>query len=184
MHDITVAALLAAVRLELQSDPSRIGYAGKSAAEIAALMDAPVAVQPAMTHRHVPKTDVTGYLHARMALVPLQEWAADAPPSRVRTIAKSLIGVLASDVKEFLTGFDASRARVLGMFQELAASNDTPITEEHYAAIEAMTLAPAGAPIVGPPRWAVLIDGISGEEGFPGPPNAADVKLIEEAFRG
>jgi hypothetical protein len=48
MHTDTRALLLAAIRAEVQGDPTSRGYANKTPAEIAALMNAPVVVaQPA-----------------------------------------------------------------------------------------------------------------------------------------
>lgn len=174
MHPDTMAALAARIRAEVDAGPA---YAGRTAAEIAAMLNAPVVVEQPAAHRDVLISDVEGYLRARLLVVGLREWAATAEPSLARSAARELLDIIASPrLSLFLTSTEGGRANVLGLFGLLAAEGAGGIGAEHLADMQAMTLAPAGPPVVGPPRWAVLI------EGLPGAPNAADEALVAEAL--
>ena len=185
MHPSTKGTVLAAIRAEVQADPTERGYAGQTTAEIAALMNAPVVVEPAPAYRDVPVSDVRGYLEARLVLVRLEDWVANpaTPGGDARDAARTLLRVTSnSGIQNFTTSTEGGRSNILGMFGLLVQAGAGGLTLAHYAELAAMTLAPAGTPVTTAPRWALLIDGISGEEGHPGPPNAADAALIEEAL--
>jgi hypothetical protein len=182
MHPDTKALLLAAIRAEVQADadrPSPIGYANKSAAEIAALMNAPVVVAQPATHRDVSISDVRGYLEARLVLVRLEDWIADpaTPKGAARDAARTLLRVTsAPGLSNFTTSTDSGRANILGLFALLVSTGAGGLTQAHYNEIAAMTLAPPGPPVTEPARWSGLI------EGLPGAPNAATEALIAEAL--
>lgn len=187
MHSTTKALVLAAIRAEVHADPSERGYAGQTAAEIAALMNAPVVVEPAPAYRDVPVSDVRGYLEARLVLVRLEDWVADeaTPLGDARDAARTLLRVTSnSGIQNFTTSTEAGRTNILGMFGLLVQAGAGGLTLAHYADLAAMTAAPAGTPVTTAPRWSMLIDGISGEQGHPGPPNAAAEALIQEALDG
>jgi len=179
MHLDTKTTLLAAIRAEVESDPTQRGYAGKSPGQITALLNAPIVVAAPVKHRNVLISDVRGYLEARLVLVRLEDWVADpaTPKGDARDAARTLLRVTsAPGLSEFRTGDDAGRANILGLFALLAQTGAGGLTMEHYAEIAAMTLAPAGPPTVQAPRWSALIEGIGGA------PNAADEALIAEAL--
>lgn len=187
MHATTKALLLAAIRAEVQGDPAGRGYAGKTAAEIVALLNTPVVTEPPSAYRDVPVSDVRGFLEARLVLVRLEDWVADpeTPKGDARDAARTLLRVTSGDgIENFTTSTASGRANILGIFGLLVQAGAGGLTAQHYADLTAMTIAPAGPAVVGPPRWALLIDGMSGEEGFPGPPNAADEALVMEALDG
>jgi hypothetical protein len=208
MHPDTKALLLAAIRAEVQADadrPSPIGYANKSAAEIAALMNAPVVVAQPATHRDVSISDVRGYLEARLVLVRLEDWIADpaTPKGSARDAARTLLRVTsAPGLADFKTKTEGGRANILGLFALLVSAGAGGLTQTHYNEIAAMTLAPAGPPVVEPARWGAVIDGISAaatpaepigqtedgkpipHPGYAGPPNAATEALVQEAING
>lgn len=184
MHADTKAALLAAIRAELQADPTNRGYAGKTATQIADLLNEPTTVVAPQGYRDVLVSDVEGYLEGQLAMQSLIDWiSTQQSDSQALTIAKTLQRVLSGGrLTWFLTSDPAKRTNVLGMFQVLAETDGTGITADHAAALTAMTLAPAGDPSIEPPRWTVVIEGIGGVGNEPGPPNAATEALIEEAL--
>jgi hypothetical protein len=180
MHPDTLALLLARIRTEIED----ARYGAKSPAEIANLLNQPVVTVLPPVRRNVLISDVKGYLAARLVIVRMRR---DVPSltGTVRDIAEALLDILVdTQLREFLTAEDAKRGNVLQMFGALVASGTGGLTAEHLADIEAMTLAPAGPPIVEPPRWQMIIDGIAGIDNAPGPPNAADADLIQEAING
>jgi len=183
IHPDTLGALLAAIRAELAADPSQRGYAGKSAGQIAALMNAPVVVAQAPQYRDVPISDVEGYLAARLVLVGLDDWIETAPSGIAKQAARQLVQIIRGGrISVFLTSDKVRRESVFGLFALLTQAGAGGLTLEHYSEIVAMALAPPGPPIVQPPRWGAVIDGISGVGNDPGPPNAATEALIEEAL--
>jgi hypothetical protein len=185
MHPETLAALLAAIRAELQADPSQRGYAGKSATEIAALMNAPIVVAPPTAHRDVSISDVEGYLRARLLVTQLRAWAGSAPSGTAKMAADELLDIIASPrLSLFTTSTEAGRANVLGLFATLVSATGGIITQTHLAELTAMTVAPSGASVTEAPRWAVVAEGIGGVGNLPGPPNAATEELIAEAVNG
>ena len=200
MHSDTRAAVLAAIRAEVATDPASRGYASKTAAEIVALMNAPVVIAQAPHHRDVSISDVEGYLRARFLVTQLRAWAAAAARGTAKMAADELLDIIASPrLSMFTTSTDTGRANVLGLFAALVAATGGIVTQTHLDELTAMTLAPAGLPVTEPPRWVAVIDGISaaptpGEPigqtddgkpiphpGYAGPPNAATEALIEEA---
>lgn len=185
MHADTKAALLAAIRAELQADPSERGYAGKSAGQIAALMNAPITVVAAATYRDVLVSDVEEYLEDQLAMQGLIDWIENNQgDSQALTIAKTLRRVMSGGrLSRFLTADPGKRANVLGMFQVLAQTEGTGITQAHADALAAMTIVHE-ITTEAPPRWFSVTDGIGGVGNEPGPPNAADEALIQEALDG
>lgn len=185
MHPDTATALLAAIRAEVQADPSQRGYAGKSAGQIAALMNAPIVVAPPTAYRDVSISDVEGYLHARLLVTQLRAWAGSAAPGTAKMAADELLDIIASPrLSLFTTSTDTGRANVLGLFATLVSATGGIITQTHLTELTAMTVAPSGASVIEPARWGAVIDGIGGVGNDPGPPNAATVALIEEALNG
>lgn len=186
MHAETREKLFAAIRAEVQADPAGLGYAGKTPAEIAALMSTTVVVAPPPEHRDVLVSDVEGYLEGKLAMQSLIDWIEAAQgDSQALATAKTLRRVMSGGrLTYFLTKNDAKRANVLGMFQVLASTEGTGITQEHASDLAAMTVAPEAAPTTAPPRWMAVIDGIEGFDNEPGPPNAADEALIAVALNG
>ena len=200
MHADTKAALLAAIRAELQADPTQRGYDGKNAGQIVALLNAPITVVAPPAYRDVLVSDVEGYLEGQLAMQSLIDWSdAQQSDSQALAIAKTLRRVMAGGrLTYFLTKNPVTRANVLGMFQVLAQTEGTGITQAHADALAAMTLEPAGSTATEPCRWLAVIDGISAAEtpppvknedgsvtfhpGYAGPPNAADEALIQEAL--
>lgn len=181
MHPDTIAALNAAIAAEIAADPASIGYAGRTAAEIADLMNAPVPA--ASSYRDVSISDVEGYLRARLLVVGLTDWHATAQPSMARSAAGELLSIIASPrLQMFSTGTASGRANILGLFQTLVDAGAGGITQQHHTELAAMTEAPAGPPL--PARWLTVIDGISGVSGQPGPPNTATADLIAGAGYG
>ncbi len=184
MHADTKTALLAAIRAEVQADPSELGYAGKSAGEVAALMDAPVTMIAPTAHRDVSISDVEGYLRARLILAQLRPWAEAAPAGAAKLAALELLDIIASPrLSRFTTSTESGRANLLGLFATLVAATGGIVTQQHIDDLTAMTVE-QGAATTGPPRWLAVIDGISGVANDPGPPNAADEALIQEALDG
>lgn len=199
MHPETKALLLAAIRVEVQGDPAGLGYAGKTPAEVADLLNAPIVVQAPLTHRDVSISDVEGYLRARLLVTRLRSWAANADAGTPREAAWELLDIIASPrLMNFSTSTDSGRANILGLFGLLVQAGAGGLTAQHLADLTAMTMAPAGPPVLGPARWLVIIEGISaaptpeptqnedGTEtqhpGYAGPPNAADEPLVAEAL--
>lgn len=185
MHPTTQALLLAAIRAELQADPTQRGYAGKSAGQITALLNMPIITAHPPAYRDVLISDVEGYLSARLLLVGLEDWIAGAEAGIARQAARQFLGIIQGGrLLVFLTSDAAPRANILGLFATLCQAGAGGLTMDHYADLAAMTLAPAAPPVESAPRWSLLIDGMSGEEGFAGPPNAAAEALVEEAING
>jgi hypothetical protein len=185
MHPETLAALLAAIRAELVADPSQRGYAGKSAAEIASLMNDPVVVAQAPVYRDVPVSSVEGYMRLRTHIVRLKRWVDSTEVSQLRDFAEEMLDMIAAGkVGVFETSDDAKRPAILGAFAGLAAVGAGGFNAQSVADLTAMTLAPPGPPVVQPPRWGAVIDGISGVGNDPGPPNAATEALVQEAING
>lgn len=183
MHPETLALLQARIRAEVQADPSERGYAGKSAGQIAALMNAPIAVVAAAAYRDVLVSDVEGYLEGQLAMQRLIDWIENNQgDSQALTIAKTLRRVMSDGrLSRFLTADPAKRANVLGMFHVLAQTEGTGITQAHADALAAMTIVHE-ITTEAPPRWSSVIEGIGGVGGEPGPPNAADEALIAGAL--
>lgn len=185
MHADTRAALLAAIRAEMAADPSQRGYQGKTASQIAALMNAPIVVTPPTAYRDVPISDVEGYLRARLLVTQLRAWAGTAPAGTAKMAADELLDIIASPrLSLFTTSTDTGRANVLGLFAALVSATAGIITQTHLDDLAAMTVAPSGPPVTEPSRWAAVTSGISGVGNLPGPPNAATEALIEEAVNG
>ena len=183
MHQETLALLLAAIRAEVQADPAGCGYAGRTAAEIVSLLNAPIATAPPAAYRDVPVSSVEGYMRLRRHIVRLARWVAEQPVSDLRDFAEEMLGMMAAGkVAVFETSNPAKRAAILGAFGGLAAAGAGGFDAQSVADLDAMTIAPAGPPVVGAPRWAIIIDGISGVDNAPGPPNAADEALIAEVL--
>jgi hypothetical protein len=183
MHDITLAAVHAAILAEVQDDPTQRGYAGKTRAEIAALLNAPVA--PPTAHRDVSISDVEGYLRARLLVTRLRAWEAGAADGLARDAARELLDIIASPrLAMFTTSTDSGRANILGLFATLVAAQAGGITQQHADDLAAMTLAPAESAAAQPSRWVEIISGIGGEGNEPGPPNAATEALVEGALNG
>ena len=179
MHPDTLAAVLAALRAELAAP----AYAGLSVAETVAALNAPVVVDTPAAYRDVPVSSVEGYMRLRRHIVRLRRWVAVTDVSDLRDFAEEMLEMVASGkVNVFETSNPAKRAAILGAFAGLAAVGAGGFDAGSLADLTAMTLAPAGPAVTSPPRWALLIDGISGAEGFPGPPNAADAALVMEAL--
>lgn len=184
MNPVTLAALLAALRTEIADDPTARGYAGKTAAEIADLLNAPVPVAGGATHRDVSISDVEGYLRARLLVTRLRSWVATAPDGTAKLAALELLDIIASPrLTMFTTSTDSGRANILGLFATLVEATGGIVTQTHYDELAAMTLSTEPAQM-GPPRWAVIIEGIEGVANEPGPPNAATEALVTEAANG
>lgn len=183
MHPDTLALLQAAIRAEVQADPTARGYAGQGATEIAALMNAPIVVQPAATFRDVSISDVEGYLRARLLVTRLRAWAATADLGVPKDAALELLDIIASPrLANFSTGTLSGRTNILGMFALLVQAGAGGLVAQNLTDLTAMTAAPAGADITEPSRWQFVIDGISGVDGMAGPPNGPDETLIAEAL--
>lgn len=170
--------LKAAIVAEVTGDPTGRGYAGKSAAEIAALMNAPVVVTPPAAYRNVLISDVLGYLEARLVLVRLEDWIADpdTPKGAARDAARTLLRVTSGDgLAEFRTADEQGRANIFGLFSLLIQAGAGGLTLQHYSEIVAMAQVP-GVAINASPRWSVV------REGVPDAPGAADEALVSEAL--
>lgn len=185
MHPDTIAALRARLLAELADDPTGRGYAGLGAADLAAALNAPVAVEAPTAYRDVLVSDVEGYLAARLLLVGLEDWVAAAEAGTPRQAARQLLQIIQGGrLRVFLTSDAARRVNVLAMFASLCGAGAGGLTMEHYADLAAMCVAPAGPPVVAPARWQIVIDGLSAEPGHAGPPNAASADLVEVLTNG
>lgn len=204
MHPDTRAAVVAALRVELTTDPAGLGYAGKGAQAIADLLNASVVTQPAQVYQDVLISDVEGYLAARLLLVGIKDWIGTATPGPARQAARQLIDIIEGGrLRVFLTSDANRRVTVLSMFSGLCQIGAGGLTMQNYADIEAMTLAPAMlSATVGQPRWAHVVDGISAaptptepigltaddppkpipHPGYSGPPWGATPDLVTEAL--
>jgi hypothetical protein len=168
--------LAEAIATEIQTDPAARGYAGKAAAEIAALMAAPVETQGPTQHRDVSISDVEGYLRARLLVTRLRKWVAADPGGTAQMAAEELLDIIASPrLAMFTTSTEAGRSNILGLFAALVAATGGIVTQQHHDELAAMTLKPP-MPGFAPSRWAVLIEGRGGA------PNAPDESLIAEAM--
>lgn len=182
MHLITATAAVAALRAEIENDPTGRGYDGKSVSEIVALLNAPVVAPPSRVD--VLISDVKGYLARRLVIVRMRRQVTDLTGD-IRDVAEALLDILHdTQMTRFFTADATKRAGVLGMFAMLVQAGVGGLTQDHYNEIEAMTIAPAGSGDTSAPRWAIAMSGISGEEGHPGPPNAASEALVAEALNG
>ena len=185
MHPDTIAALRARLAAEMADDPTGRGYAGMGAADLAAALNAPVVVTLPTAYRDVLVSDVEGYLSARLLLVGLEDWVATAEAGTPRQAARQLLQIIQGGrLRVFLTSDAALRVNVLTMFAGLCGAGAGGLTMEHYADLAAMCEEPARPPVVEPARWQVVIDGVSAEVGYPGPPNAVDAALVEVLTNG
>lgn len=176
MHPDTRAALLAAIRTEITTDPTARGYAG-TAAQMAALMAAPIVTPAPTRHRDVSISDVEGYLRARLLVTRLRSWATTAQPGTAKEAALELLDIIASPrLSMFTTSTETGRANVMNLFASLVAATSGVVTQQHHDDLLAMTVAPADPPTVSPSRWSVLIAGRAGA------PNAPDKAMIAEAL--
>lgn len=174
--------LLAALAAEIASDPSQRGYAGKSAGQITALMNAPVVVASAAAHRDVSISDVEGYLRARLLVTKLRSWAEAAEAGTPREAALELLDIIASPrLQNFSTGTASGRANILGLFALLVAAGAGGMTQEHADDLAAMTLAEPGAPTTLHPRWVDVVLSLPFEVRA-GLPNVVTEAMIDEAL--
>ena len=197
MHASTEAALLAAIRAELQANPAT--YAGKSAAEIAALMNAPVvAAAPSPQPRAFlwRSAKALAQEYGRWALIALRARGTPAtPPASAADFAvlTALNAISMADDQQIDPAHPVKWATFCGGLASLVAVGD--LTAEIAAEIEALGAYQPPPPPPSHPRWLDVIDGISaaetpaglGEDGRPhpgyaGPPNAASEELIAEAL--
>jgi hypothetical protein len=177
MDPDTLAALTAAIRAEVQGDPSGRGYAGKKPAEIAALMNAPIVVAQPPRYRDVPVSSVEGYMRLRTHIVRLKRWVDQTDVSQLRDFAEEMLGMIAAGkVGVFETSDDAKRPAILGAFAGLAAVGAGGFDAQSVVDLTAMTIAPAGPPIEAPARWSVL------REGVPDVPHLVTETLVAEAL--
>jgi hypothetical protein len=177
MHVDAIAALLAAIRAEVQADETQRGYLGKTAGEVAALMAASIVTPAPPRYRDVSISDVEGYLRARLLVTRLRTWATAAPADTAKEAALELLDIIASPrLSKFTTSTDTGRANVLGLFAALVAATGGVVTQQHHDDLAAMTVAPPDPPTVLPSRWSVVIEGISGA------PNSPTEALIAEAM--
>lgn len=100
MSTLTIP-MLAALKAELANDPAARGYAGKSANEQAALLNAPFAgAAPGAVAVAIPLGLVEGYLRARFFMTRLQAYASASPPAgaspQAVEAASELLGMIAS----------------------------------------------------------------------------------------
>jgi hypothetical protein len=99
-------------------------------------------------YRDVLISDVEGYLAARLVLVGLDDWIAAAEPSLAKQAARQLVQIIRGGrIQVFLTSDAHRRESILGLFALLVQAGAGGLTEQHYADIAAMTLAPLGPPI-------------------------------------
>lgn len=174
--------LRAALAAEIASDPSQRGYAGKSAGQITALMNAPIVVAEPPAYRDVLISDVEGYLAARLVLVGLDDWIETAAPGIAKQAARQLVQIIRGGrISVFLTSDKARRDSILNLFGLLTKAGAGGLTLEHYADIAAMTLAPAGPPTTLHPRWVDVQVSLSAEPRA-GLPNVVTEAMIDEAL--
>lgn len=175
-----LALLQARIRAEVQANPAT--YSGKSAAEIAALMSAPVVVAAPAAHRDVSISDVEGYLRARLILAQLRPWTEAAPAGTAKLAALELLDIIASPrLSRFTTSTDTGRANILGLFAVLVAATGGIVTQQHYDDLAAMTVDPAGAPVTRHPRWVDVMLSLP-PEAAAGLPNEVTPEMIAEAL--
>ncbi len=168
--------LLARIRTEIAADEAGRGYAGKSRAEVVALMNAPVIVPGAVSPRDVSISDVEGFMEARMIPVRLADWVETAEPGVAKDAARTLLRVIASqNLKKFTTSTTTGRANILGLFGAIATAAPHIVTPAHHADLVAMTEVRAPS-TEGAPRWSVL------REGVPDAPGAVDEAMLAEAL--
>jgi hypothetical protein len=177
MHPDILAAVLAAIRAEVENDPTGRGYEGQTAAEIATRLNAPIVTAAPPAYRDVSISDVEGYLRARLLVTQLRTWAATAEPGTAKMAALEMLDIIASPrLTNFTTGTEAGRANVLGLFAVLVAATGGIVTQTHLDELTAMTLSPASPAVEMAPRWSMVI------EGQPGAPNVATAEFVAEAL--
>lgn len=176
------ADLKAAIAAEIADDTAARGYAGKTAAEQAALMNAPYEVAAPIQYRDVSISDVEGYLRARLLVIQLRDWAAAALPSTAKMAALELLDIIASPrLSTFTTSTETGRANVLGLFAALVAATGGIVTQTHHDELAAMTIAPAGEPTRHHPRWLTVMAALPAEAAT-GLPNEITAEMIAEAL--
>lgn len=178
MHPDIRSAILA----EVAGDRAGRGYAGKSAAEVATLMNAPVLVTPPATYRDVSISDVEGYLRERLILAQLRPWAAATSAGTAKLAALELLDIIASPrLSRFTTSTDTGRANILGLFAALVAATGGIVTQQHYDDLAAMTVEPAGTPVAHHPRWVDVMLSLP-PDAADGLPNEVTPEMIAEAL--
>lgn len=175
-------ALQAAIAAEIADDPAARGYANKSAAEAAALMNASYEVAQPSTHRDVTISDVEGYLRTRLIIARLRPWAEAAQDGTAKLAALELLDIIASPrLATFTTSTESGRANVMGLFAALVAATGGIVTQQHHDELLAMTVAPAGEPTRHHPRWLSLMTALP-VEAADGLPNEITSDMIVEAL--
>ena len=204
MHATTRAVLLQAIRGEIDADPTGRGYGGKSAAQIAALMSAPVPqAAPEPEQRAFKWGDARGIAqaHGCWPFIVLRARKTPAmPPAGVEDWAiLAAINAVSTEREQVIDAADENEwAAFTGGIQAFRAVGD--LTQAAATAILALGTHQPPTPPDGIARWLAVIDGISAAEtpapvaqddgtetvhpGYAGPPNAADEALIQEALNG
>ncbi len=204
IHPDTRATLLQALRGEIKNDPVQRGYAGKSAADIAALMAAPVSQdEPEPEQRPFKWGEARGIAQAHGCwpfIVLRSRKTPNLPPASMEDGAiLAAINAVGTEREQVIEASDPNVwAAFSGGIQAFLAVGD--LTQAAADAILALGMYQPPAPPPAPPRWLALIDGISAAEpgepiknddgterphpGFAGPPNAPDEALIQEALNG
>lgn len=204
MHPDTRAAVVAALRTELATDPTGRGYAGKTAAEIAALLAAPVqAAVPEPQPKAFKWGDARGIAqaHGCWPMIVLRARGTPAMPPQTAQDGAILaaINAVSAEREQIINAADPGEWGAFSAgVQAFAAVGD--LTEAAAAAILALGTYQPPTPPDEPARWGVVIDGISaaptppdpvgldarGEPVFhpgnAGPPNGPTLDLIEEAL--
>lgn len=122
----------AALYSELTADPAGLGYAGKSDAERAALLNAPTRDG----WRDVTVGEIAGYALLNLAW-PGIEAAAESQDSNVRAVARSALALLTNPAIQTVQLSDAAkRATFTGMLDTLVAAG--AITADHKAGVLAL----------------------------------------------
>jgi hypothetical protein len=177
MQPNVLAELQAAIRAEVETDPTERGYAGKTFEQIADLLNASVVESTQPVYRDVLISDVEGYMAARLLIVGLQDWIDSASAGPARQVARQLMQIIEGGrLRVFVTSDSARRANVMALFSTLVAVNAGGITQTHYDEIEAMTTSSETQVVEQTPRWSLLIEGLADA------PNAADASLVEAAL--
>jgi len=188
MHPDTIAALRARLAAEIATDPTDRGYWGKTAAEIAALLEQPV---PAPAPSPIPRVfawseaRAIAQTHGLWPLIVVRARGTPSiPPATTNDVATlAAINAVSMDPAQMIDPSDpaAWAAFQAGLSAFLAVGC---LTEGAAAAILALgSVVPASGPD-GPARWQIVIDGLSAEVGHSGPPNSADAALVEALTNG